>query len=513
MSRVRRLSALVALALVVVSIWHLEAARNGLIIESFTADQTPVTLYRQPGRTGPMVVIAHGFAGSRQLMSAFSLDLARAGYTAVSFDFEGHGRNPVPMSGDVNDVSGTTQRLLAEIDRVIAAAEARLDVVTDTGGADAGGADGGEADGAGLALLGHSMASDIIVRQADRDARVATVVAVSMYSEAVSATEPPRLLIISGGWEPGLRAFALEALRQVDPEAEEGETVRDPTTGTVRRAVVAPMVEHVGVLFSQTTLAETRAWLDTEFGRDTGAVPVTAIGGWILLLLAGVIALGWPLAALLPAVQARPEGLDRTGFLAAVALPALVTPLLLSLFETRVLPVLVADYLALHFLVYGVLALAIVKVRGISIGPWAPLATVALVAFGVGVFGMALDRYVANFVPHVGRLPIIAAVAAGAVPFMIADAVVTEAGFAAFWRRLLARLMIFVSLAIAVALDFERLFFLIITLPVILAFFLIFGLMGRWVGRRTGTALAPGIALGLILAWSIGVTFPMFQAG
>ena len=40
-------------------------------------------------------------------------------------------------------------------------------------------------------------------------------------------------------------------------------------------------------------------------------------------------------------------------------------------------------------------------------------------------------------------------------------------------------------------------------------FFTVFGLMGGWLGRRTGGALAPGLGLGLILAWALGVTFPL----
>ena len=78
---------------------------------------------------------------------------------------------------------------------------------------------------------------------------------------------------------------------------------------------------------------------------------------------------------------------------------------------------------------------------------------------------------------------------------------------------LVARGAFLVSLGIAVTLDFQRLFFLLIILPVIVAFFVVFGLMGGWVGRRTMSPAAVGLALGLILAWSLGVTFPMFSRG
>ena len=147
----------------------------------------------------PVAVIAHGFAGSRQLMEGFALTLARAGYIAVSYDLEGHGRNPVPMSGDVTKISGTTQILMDELARVSDAALALP------------GADGR------LALIGHSMASDIVVRQAVRDPRVGATVAVSMFSRAVTPTEPRNLLVIAGAWEGMLAAEAAAALRQSDP--------------------------------------------------------------------------------------------------------------------------------------------------------------------------------------------------------------------------------------------------------------------------------------------------------
>jgi len=247
----RSLIAAASLVLVAVSLWLLESARSGLTIAPLDVDGTPATVYRQPDATGPAVVIAHGFAGSRQLMEAFALTLAHAGYVAVSFDFQGHGRNRRPMAGDVTRIDGTTTYLVAETAAVVDAALALPGV------------------GGRVALLGHSMATDVLVRHAQADPRVAAVVAVSMYSEAVTKTQPTRLLIVTGEWERFLRAAALDTLRLVDPAAAEGETVSDPAGATVRRAVVAPLVEHVGVLYCPTALAEARAWLDQTFGRQS----------------------------------------------------------------------------------------------------------------------------------------------------------------------------------------------------------------------------------------------------
>ena len=151
----RSVVAAVGLVFICTGVWMLERERSELSIEQYQVGETPVTVYRAAGGgPAPAIVIAHGFAGSRQLMEAYALTLARAGYVAVSLDFEGHGQNPTPMSGDVTRVDGTTKLLMAEIGRVIDFALALPGVDKRIG------------------LLGHSMASDIVVRQALVDAQL-----------------------------------------------------------------------------------------------------------------------------------------------------------------------------------------------------------------------------------------------------------------------------------------------------------------------------------------------------
>jgi hypothetical protein len=137
---------------------------------------------------------------------------------------------------------------------------------------------------------------------------------------------------------------------------------------------------------------------------------------------------------------------------------------------------------------------------------------VPVAGWAVLVFGGMLETYVASFWPTPERLTIIAAIAAGAVPFMLADAALTEGGRAPLWRVLAVRGLALGSLGLAVALDFERLFFLVIILPVILLYFLLFGTVAGWVGRATWRPAAAGVALGFFLAWALGVTFPLFAA-
>ncbi|MGR3468016.1 MAG: alpha/beta hydrolase [Shimia sp.] len=478
---IRALVLCLALAGAAVALWRLEGARPDIAAQPITIGATPATLWRQPA-PAPVVIVAHGFAGSRPLMNAYSWSLARSGYTVLAYDMLGHGRHPVPMTGDVTEIDGTTARLVAQAQEVWRYAEGLSPTP--------------------VAALGHSMATDVLVRAArDRDA--GPLILLSAFSGAVTPEHPRSLLLIAGEWEGRLITFGQEAIRQLDPSAQVGDRIaRD---GVERMALVAPNVEHVGILYSPFALRAAMNWLDEAYDRPDGG-EVAVIGPWILLLLAAIVSLWWPLSALIPRRALGGAVPNRAALLAGGW--ALVVPLLVVWIDTRVLPVLVADYLAMHLPALGAGQIALLWMSGERL-PRPRLATLALLAWGLGAFGLALHVYAANFVPTGMRIGIVAALALGAVPFMLADAWLSQG--APLWRRILLRLAFFASLAIAVALDFERLFFLVLIGPVILLFFATYGLMGRWTAKRAG-ATSAGLALGVILAWALGVTFPLFEA-
>lgn len=480
---------LIALLCVGLGLLLMEQPRTGLEIRSLDADGTPATLMQVPGVTGPVVVIAHGFAGSRQLMHPYQMTLARAGYITLSYDLEGHGRNLQPLRGDVNDIEGTTRFLLDELGRVI-----------DTG-LGLPGADGR------LALLGHSMASDLVARGAVEDERVAATVAISSFSEAITAQEPENLLIINGAWEGRLRDEARRIMAEL--QAAEGETVGMPGDDFARRAVAIPRVEHVSILYAPAALDEALDWLNASFGRqlENGA---GSIGLPILLTLMGLVLLAYPMAQAMPA-QRRLNEVPPGAFWTLAIAPAVLTPLILVLVPTNFLPVLVADYLAVHLAVYGLLVLVGLAIEGDvpRLRGWTAGLAVAL--YGILVVGGVIDRYVASFVPTEPRWVIFAAILPGAVLAMVGDATLLQGGGAPLVRRFAARTAFLVSLAIAVALDFERLFFLILVMPVLVLFYLTYGTIGGFVGRRTGSSFGMGLGLGIILAWALAVSFPLFD--
>jgi pimeloyl-ACP methyl ester carboxylesterase len=479
-----------ALTLIIglVAIVVLETARLGVSVDHRAIGDTPVTTLMRDGAAGPTVVITHGFAGSREMMQGYGLVLAQAGYRVHMFDFEGHGAHPLPMSGDVTRIEGTTQRLVDQT----------LTVIADV------------ADGSPVALLGHSMATDVLVRVAQTTDQIGPLVLLSAFSQAVTPEHPKDMLIISGQWEPPLRAFGLRALRMVSPDAVEGDTVQ--VGAVIRSAKVAPFVEHVAILQSRSGRGDALAWLDRAYERDS-VVTILPTGWAFLALMAALTALAAPLARALPVhtiLHPKPT-LTKGRYATVLAVPMVLTPLLATQLNVQFLPVLVADYLAVHLGIYGALSLLMLRIVSgpIQWGRVHPVGFAVLLIWGIGVFGLALDRYGANFFPIPERFVIIASLAVGAVPFMVADALM--AWKQSIWLRIASRLALLVSIGIAVALDLEGLFFLIMIAPVIVLFFLVHGTMGRAFGKAAGP-LTAGLALGLILAWALGVSFPMFGA-
>jgi dienelactone hydrolase len=499
---------LVAVVAIATALWALKAADGGHAREAVTLDGTPAIVYRPlasgPGVASvPVVVIAHGFAGSQQLMQAFAVTLSRNGYIAVTFDFPGHGRNPAPLSGSITEVTGATQRLVASTQSIVAYAKTIGD--------------------GRVALLGHSMASDIIVRVAQADPAIAATVAVSMFSPAVTATTPKNLLVIVGNWEGALKQEALRAigLSTAPASAEPGVTYGDPLSGTGRRAAFSRAVEHVGVLYSQDSLREALAWLDETFAIKRAQAPVLdPRGPWIALLLAGIVILARPLSCLLPQVAAQPIGasVGWRELWPMLLIPTLLTPLILRVLPTHFLPVLVADYLAAHFAAFGVITAVCLAWRQQKVpAPLLPpisalavtVATLAVVAFQfVGVV-WPLNTYVTSFVPGPERIALVVAMTVGTLAYFLADEWLTRGPGTARGAYLASKVAFLVSLAMAVVLDFERLFFLVIIIPVIVLFFLVYGLFSSWIYKQTHVPWVAALANALAFAWAIGVSFPL----
>jgi pimeloyl-ACP methyl ester carboxylesterase len=492
--------ALLALAAVALGLARLRAPLDGLAVAPLAVGEIPATVWRPAsGGAAPVVVIAHGFAGSQQMMQPFATSLAQAGFTAVTFDFPGHGRNPAPLAGGLSDDTAAAGVLLEALGRVVAAARPLGD--------------------GRVALLGHSMAADIVIRWAFARPEVAATVALSGFGPEVTAGQPRNLLVAVGAGEP---AFLQDAARRIVALASPGPpqpetTYGDFAAGTARRLAVVRGVEHIGILYARQSLMEARAWLNAAFGR-TGEGLLDARGGAIGLLLGGLLALAWPLSHLLPRAAAAPAGggLPWRRFWPIAVLPAIATPLLLRLLPTSFLPILLGDYLTVHCAVYGGLTAAGLwwaRRREAPAARAAPLAVIlaalAVAAYAILGLGLALDRFVLSFLPAPHRAWLIPALLLGTLPWFLADEWATRGPGAARLAYPATKALFLLSLLGAVALDARRLFFLVIIVPVMLVFLVVFGLFGRWAWRATGSPVPAALANALALAWAMAATFPI----
>ncbi|MFN8773823.1 MAG: alpha/beta hydrolase [bacterium] len=533
------LYALAALLLAVQSLRTLASASNGLEVTRSHVDAIPVTVFRPSGgavagdrgRARPVVVIAHGFAGSQQLMQAFATTAARNGVIAVTFDFPGHGRHPQPLPGSLQDHEALLAALLGAVDRVVGFARALP------------GADGR------VALLGHSMASDLVVRQAQADPSIVATVGVSLVYGGARMVAPNNLLSIYGSIEPAMvQSFGRrlvagpdatdEAARSVVP----GQTYGRFEDGSARRFVLANGAEHIGVLYHATSQHEALAWLRQAFDGEQRAVSteqasafIDARGPAIAGLLGGAIALAWPLSTLLgwraagnlrgrqvPAAPGLPlRKLARRDWLWLTVGPALATPLLLRLVPSHFLPILLGDYLLLHFGLYGLLTAVgggwlVRSGRLASPALCVPsTATVAIaltmIAWATLAVGVPVDRYVFNLWPADGRGALILAMLAGTLVWALADEGLARHPQAPRFAYPVTKALFLGSLVLAVALDLSRLFFLVIIIPAILLMFIAYGLLSRWCFRATGHPWAGALVSALAFAWGIAVTFPAIQ--
>lgn len=497
--------AAIAILLCLAGLRTLHGADAGVDVEQAYLGPTPLTVFRAAdlpaGARRPVVLIAHGFAGSQQLMRPFAVTLAKNGYIAVTFDYYGHGRNLEPLRGDVTKVEGATQSLLAQTRDV-------ADYALALPGA-----------GGGLTLLGHSMASDLVVRYAQQDARVDATVAVSMFSPAVTATSPQNLLIIVGGWERFLKQEALRVLAMVTDTPQAGVTFGSVDDGSARRAVFVDGVEHVGVLYSPHSMAAAVDWLGQVYDR-TGSGYADDRGPAVVTLILGVVLLAWPLSRRLPVVSRPAVGasLPWRRLLPAAVVPAIATPILLWWFPADFLGVLVGGYLAIHFLVYGLITAICLwwLTRAERAGDagrtsWPKLvgASLAATVYAAGLVALVLDTHVTSFAITTPRLPLVFLMLVGTLSYFIADEWLTHGARTAWGGHLFTRVCFLVSLGIAVALSFEDLFFLLIIAAVIVIYFLVYGLFSRWIYRATGHPAVGAIANAVAFAWALAAVFPM----
>ena len=263
MTRPRYFLLIIALLLILLSWWGVASARDGLVVRSLNREGVPL-LYVAPQDANkvPGVLVAHGFAGSKQLMLGYTQVLAQAGYAVMSWDFAGHGANAAPLG--------------------------RLSLQQDLDVAYAALIEQSQVDPARLALLGHSMGSGAVMSAGIGDVdRFAATVAISPTGAQVTPSTPRNLLLQAGSWEGGFVRNAEKLLL-----AAGGEN-KNLAQGRGRSLIIIPNAEHITILFRPASHQAALTWLNATFGVSPSSSYVDRRMIWYgLHLLAWLILLG-----------------------------------------------------------------------------------------------------------------------------------------------------------------------------------------------------------------------------
>jgi pimeloyl-ACP methyl ester carboxylesterase len=346
MSRARWGTATIGLLLLVVAFWQILDTFKTLKVTKLNDADPPLTLISPDvggASSRPLVLIGHGFAGSRVIMYGFALTFAQAGYNVALWDFSGHGMNASPMVNDLHSPD-----LIEDAKAALVSAVAF-----------------GYSDMSQVAILGHSMGSGVALDFGVQYPGTAATIAVSPVYRAVTTQLPHNLLLMAGSREPSFLRTAEKLL------AEAGGAGGSPHDGSARTLIEIPNVEHISILFAPQTYQVARAWLNTTFGEQAGALDYTDIRlAWYGLGLVGGLLVTMAVAPLLTETNAtrkptRHLGRKLIALLVGVSGSTLILWVLslLGLQLQNLLGMLVGGFLLLWFGLTGAISWLVLWLR------------------------------------------------------------------------------------------------------------------------------------------------------
>ena len=465
-------------------------------------------------------IIAHGFTGSKELMTSFGIELARAGITAYLFDFPGHGESPATFPNDISSPR-VGQNNLAALDKVVA--YARTHMVANKP--------------PDIILLGHSMGSvavgDYAMAHANEPDIVTTILVSPVGQENPTLQQPRNLLILAGKDDiPGAisdshrlvqKACNLSRIQSTPVECG------DPTHGTGRRLSILPGLNHLTILNASNTFQEMLHWLQQAYPNK---VTLTEMQSnvrlfWLICGVASILLSILPLSILLADLfklhlPARScSGIDiviynlylLVGIAGAIGILYIWQPF-------SIIRLLLADYVTGYFfLVALITGLLLWPTRSFvpfpSIRQLLPelLISVALFLFLYITFGQIITFAWQRFSFTLPRLWHFAVIFLLILPFFLLDESVNRA----YQERGLVRAIVSSLVSKAILLGglflslrlIPNLSFLSIILPVFFLLFLLLIVFSVLFYRNRRATLVTALLCASMIAWSLSITFPI----
>jgi dienelactone hydrolase len=261
----RRLFAVITISLTIFGLLATHAVNTDFgrvtvtAISTASEDRTLAGLLYQPisasaDQPAPAVILAHGIAGSKEMMSSIGLELARRGFVALCLDLYGHGESEGTVRDGENEASFG---VLSAVRRL------RMQAVVNA---------------SAIGLVGHSLGAGAVRAAAVQDQQIGALVLIAggvgnvaedpAYG-ALNQTFPKNLLVIVGEYDVLFNLPDLTA-RELPPVfGAPAEVVPDIVYGsflaqTARRLVV-PATTHLFEPVDPAVVHETVVWMEQAF--------------------------------------------------------------------------------------------------------------------------------------------------------------------------------------------------------------------------------------------------------
>lgn len=484
-----RIFLLLGISLILLSIWQINSPKRDIQVSQTEIDGVPTTIYlplMESDDNPPIVLVAHGFAASQNIMSSIALTLSHAGFSVITWDFNGHGSNANSFASE--DFSNT---LIDNAMTVLSFAS-----------------DQGLINDSNYAILGHSMGSGVALTFGQNNPETEATIAISPVRQTVTPELPKNLLLLAGSREGNFVRNAEALLNQA------GGAGGDPKQGNARKLQIIPNVEHISILFSKAAYDETQAWLETTFGIQPNSIEYSENRFiWYLIGIFGfvIISSHFPKNIIRdeqPEVDSKSLRIKLiyifSGALGGTIILWLIDKIGIELLHS--LNLLIGGYLILWFGICGVISLLIMRFK-----PGFPRVNqiiagfigFALLWFGVGLLGRSIWL---EWLLIPKRLILWPLGAVFLLPWflMVGELIKGSnlSGLIGWW--LVHSLIVIIGLLLSISL-IPSMGFLILILPIVpilLALHMLFSI--PW-----GRGWAFGISGSMFISWTLFAVFPI----
>ncbi len=461
------------------SLMFVELDRRAYNSDFYNSSSGNIEIIKSTSLSKEFIIIAHGFAGSKEMMRQIAFDVTKAGSNAVLFDFIGHGSNRQKLVNEPTEITGTTQQLVTQLSNIINFIYEKF---------------GEEIN---ISLIGHSMASDIVVR-ASTDKKIKSVVAISPYSTGITQDFPKDLLLISGQFENHLRSHALQMVKTFKPEAKENT---EYTNGKIRRK--ASFIEntgHVSVIYAPQTTKIILDWLNLEnYDRPIWKNQIAWILIGITFIVIGMSRFNTNLANETISVLNNKKALISVPFATAISLSS-------GLIDINFLPIYGFERIAIYFGLVGLFAYLFsfnyqITSLKINLLYWLKL----VICFGILCF--LINRYIGSFSLSDNRITGFITLI---LPITLFSLVIEKLiASSSIWVAILLRGLPIIGFSMLLILFPERYGLMFTTVLIYILYFIVFGYIGRHQRKKIGHAKV-GLAHGTFLSFAFAATNPIF---